>query len=170
MTEPPDASVRIEALADALRHVMADALNVTALARFARWNTARTAPHAHRALFRRRLTAGRRAQEAVARHLLTLGAPVALHPTDPSEVPRWMLAAQSEDSLAQVALLAAGAAEFVASVEAAVEVAREVPDASAVRTLTRLARRERGAMAEMRALAQAELLGRRASASGLARP
>ena len=165
MTDLPDAQdpgtePRTEALADALRHVLADAICVTALAQFARWNTARTAAGPQRALFLRRTRAGRGAQEALARRLRAIGRPAALHPSDPSEVPRWMLAAQSDDPLAQTALLAAAGAEFLASVEAAIEVARDAPDPPAMRGLGRLARRERAALAEMRTFAEAALAAR----------
>lgn len=145
-----------EALADALRHVLADALSVTALALLTEWNAEGATPE-HRALLRRRVAAARRAQVVVARRLHALGRPAALDAWDPSEVPRWMLAGQSRDPVTGVTLLAAGLSEFLASVDAAHEVAREVPDPDAMRVLARLVRRETRALSELQALSVAAL-------------
>ena len=149
--EPRDAPE--EALADALRHVLADAFALAALADMAAWNLAAAPDLA--AYLRRRAAAARRAQAAVARQLRRLGRPAALHISDPSEVPRWMLASGTEDALATVLTLAAGTAEFAASVEAAVEVARDVPDAPCMGALGRMARRRRREVETLRALAEA---------------
>ena len=142
-------------LHDALAHVMADALSLTALASFARWNVAEVASARFADVFAERVRAGRRAQEVVARRMRALGGPVMLHPTDPSEVPRWMLAGQSADPVAELVLLAAGTHEFVRSVEAAAEVSREVPDPECMRVMRRLQRREEAAVERLRALANA---------------
>lgn len=152
---PWTADRRVAALHDALAHVMADALSVTALASFAYWNTVGPAEGAFGPVFRARVRAGRRAQDQVARRMRTLGGPVMLHPTDPSEVPRWMLAGQSHDPLAEMVLLAAGTHEFVLSIEAAVEVARDIPDRACMAAMRRLAGREARAVSELRALSAA---------------
>ena len=92
---------------------------------------------------------------AKAKRMRALGGPVMLHPTDPSEVPRWMLAGQSHDPLAEMVLLAADTYEFVRSVEATVEVAREIPDRDCIRSMQRLRRREEAAIIRLRDLARA---------------
>lgn len=145
----------VAALHDALAHVMADALNLTALASFARWNVEGGHCARFAGVFAARARAGRRAQEVVARRMRASGGPVALHPTDASEVPRWMLAGQSEDPLSELVLLIAGTHEFVRSVEATVEVARDVPDRTCMRVMRRLQRREEKAIAMLRDLAGA---------------
>lgn len=152
---------RVASLHDALAHVMADAFCVTALALFAQWNTTGRADAAFVAVFRARVRAGRSAQEQVARRMRALGGPVMLHPTDPSEVPRWMLAGQSNDPLAEMVLLAAGTQEFVRSIEATVEVAREIPDRDCMRVMRGLQRREERAIEQLR-----ELAGATAEAAG----
>jgi hypothetical protein len=152
---PWTADRAVAALHDALAHVMADALCLTALASFARWNVSGTASARFVEVFVRRLRAGRRAQEVIARRMRLLGGPVALHPSDASEVPRWMLAGQSSDPVAELVLLMAGTHEFVRSVEAAAEVAREVPDRDCMRTMQRLQRREEQAIDMLRDLASA---------------
>lgn len=150
---------RVAALHDALAHVMADAFSVTALALFAYWNTLGSTEGGFGAVFRDRARAGRRAQETVARRMRALGGPVMLHPTDPSEVPRWMLTGQSADPVAEMVLLVAGTHEFVRSVEATHEIARETPDRACMHAMARLQRREERAIEYLRRLAGATVEG-----------
>ena len=145
----------VAALHDALAHVMADALSLTALASFAYWNTVDSVHESFSAVLRGRVAAGRRGQDVIARRMRALGGPVMLHPTDPSEVPRWMLAGQSADPLSETVLLAAGTQEFVRSIEATVEVAREVPDRACMRVMSRMQRNETNACIRLQELASA---------------
>ena len=148
---------RMAALHDALAHVMADAFSVTALALFAYWNTTDTTEREFGAVFRDRVHAGRRAQEVVARRMRALGGPVMLHPTDPSEVPRWMLTGQTADPVAEMVLLIAGTHEFVRSIEATHEIARETPDRACMHAMARLQRREEKAIDHLRRLTGASV-------------
>ena len=146
---------KVADLHDALAHVLADAFSVTAMALFAQWNTDDRADPAFVDVFRSRVRAGRSAQETIARRMRALGGPIMLHPSDPSEVPRWMLSGQSHDPVAEMVLLAAATYEFVRSVEATVEVAREIPDRDSIRALQRMRRREEKAIRMLHDLAGA---------------
>lgn len=125
-------------LADALRHVLADAFAVTALAYLSKWNIQNRAPPnvcqhvdaVHRA--------SQRGQAVVARQLCALNRPVSLHSSDPAHVPRWMLAGQSFDPVSELLLLTSGLNEVSESISAAIEVARDVPAPRATTALRRL--------------------------------
>jgi hypothetical protein len=79
---------------------------------------------------------------------------VALHPTDLSDLPRWMLAAPAPEPRMRVALLAEATAEFTASLEAACEVARAAGDLHARQRLWRRLSAERRTAAALAQLAR----------------
>lgn len=143
MADCPPRNARTDDLADALRHVLADAFAVTALAYLSKWNIRATAPCPVRARVDDAFRAGRRAQDVVARQLLALGFPAALHWTDPADVPRWLLAGQSHDTATELLVLSSGLREFAESLVAAIEVAREVPAPKAAAALGRVEFRQR---------------------------
>lgn len=133
-TEPVDPMTaaggltEADAVTDALRHVLMDAFSLQTLALCAAWNVEGSDQAGCLAPFRDRATSARAAAHEIARLLRRRRAAVALHPTDPSELPRWMLAAPAPEPLMRAALLAEATGEFIASLEAACEVARAAGD------------------------------------------
>ena len=135
-TAVPDA--RRAALVDALQHVMADVLSLTVVTSFAAWNA--LDEEAARS-FREHVAEGRHAQDEVAACFRDLDSVVALHPSDPSEVPRWMLAVQSTDPIERAVTLAAAIEELIRSLDACVEVASDAEASGTTRAMKALSRR-----------------------------
>jgi len=130
-------------VADALRHVLMDAFTLQFLALCAAWNMEGSGQAGYAALFRKRARSAQAAAHQLAKLLRHRRAAVALHPTDPSELPRWMFAAPAPEPVMLVALLAEATAEFAASLEAAAEVARAAGDRHTRGRLVRRLRAER---------------------------
>lgn len=78
----------IDAVDDALRHVLLDAFGLDALARLAVWNLRPDAPPGWRRLFENRARSCRRAQSMVAHLMIGRRGAATLHPSDPPEIPR----------------------------------------------------------------------------------
>jgi len=132
-----------DAVSDALRHVLMDAFSLQLLALCAAWNVERPLGSAFYRLFRSRARTALGAAHRTARLLRHRGAAVALHPTDPSELPRWMFAAPVPEPDMLVGLLAQATSEFAATLEAALDVARGGDDGFTTRSLARRLRTER---------------------------
>lgn len=146
-------------VADALRHVLMDALSLQSLALCAAWNVDGSGEAGYAALFRKRARSAQAAAHGLAKLLRRRQAAVALHPSDPSELPRWMFAAPAPEPVMLVALLAEATAEFVASLEAASEVARAAGDGPTRAHLARRLNAERQTAATLAEVA-ASLAGR----------
>lgn len=101
-----------------------DAFSLQLLALCAVWNLDRSLSGSFRSTFSQRARSALRAAHQAGFLLRRRGAAVALHPTDPSEVPRWMFAAPVPEPTMLLNLLAQATGEFVTTLEAALDVTR----------------------------------------------
>jgi len=114
---------------DALRHVLMDAFSLQMLALCSAWNVEQaTQASAYVDIFRKRARSAHAAAHGAARLLRRRGATVALHPTDPPELPRWMFAAPAPEPVLLADLLAQATAEFVTTIEATLDLVGSAPD------------------------------------------
>jgi len=119
--EPPPEP---DSVADALRHVLMDAFSLQLLALCAVWNLEPSVTGSYRSTFSQRARSALRAAYQAGFLLRRRGAAVALHPSDPSELPRWMFAAPVSDPPMLLDLLGQATGEFVSTLEAALDVTR----------------------------------------------
>lgn len=141
---PAQSAPEADAVADALRHVLMDAFSLQLLALCAAWNVEQPLGGTYYRIFRGRARTALGAAHSAGQLLRRRGAAVALHPSDPSELPRWMFAAPVPEPAMLVSLLAQATGEFVTTLEAALDVTRGgAGDSFTRRNLTRRLRAER---------------------------
>jgi hypothetical protein len=149
-----DTAPEVDPITDALRHVLLDAFSLQLLALCAAWNIEQMLGDAYLRLFQQRARTAMGAAHQAGLLLRRRGAAVALHPSDPSELPRWMFAAPVPEPMMLVGLLAQATGEFVVTLEAALDVAAgQAGDAVTHRSLTRRLTAERRARATLEAIA-----------------
>jgi len=135
-----------------------DAFSLQLLALCAAWNVERSPAAGYDRIFQSRAQTALGAAHGAARLLRRRGAAVALHPTDPSELPRWMFAAPVPEPAMLVSLLAQATAEFMTTLEAALDVSRE-GDRFTTRSLTQRLNAERRTYASLREFASSLAAG-----------
>ncbi len=139
-----DTMPEADPVADALRHVLMDAFSLQLLAFCAAWNIEHLLGGTYNRLFQQRARTALSAAHRAGVLLRRRGAAVALHPSDPSELPRWMFAAPVPEPVLLIGLLAQATGEFVTRLEAALDVARGgAGDADTRRSLSRRLAAER---------------------------